>query len=154
MRTILIVFTMLVAWKVVRTDWIVICPWESYDDSPGSPWEWGLHDATYRPPVSPSWSPPDAKTSGILDFGSGNSFPRGTPWVRPYWELIGFKVGFPLMLICSVHILRFLFWKKRIVTNLARELIAESKRQSLLSVDFKFWTRELDTKGTQEVTTP
>jgi hypothetical protein len=128
MRTILIVFIMLAVWKVVRTDWIVICPWESYDDSPGS--QWGLHDATYRPPVSPAWSPPDPATSGILEFGSGNSFPRGTPWVRPYWELIGFKVGFPLMLICSVHILRFLIVKKRIVTNLARELIAESKRQN------------------------
>jgi hypothetical protein len=27
-------------------------------------------------------------------------------------------------------------------------------KPSLLSVDFKFWTRKLDTKGTQEVTTP
>jgi hypothetical protein len=128
MRTILIVFAMLVAWKVVRTDWIVICPWEGYNDSPGAPS--GLYDATFRPPVSPAWSPPDAKTSGILDVGSGNSFPRGAPWVRPYWELIGFKIGFPLLLICSVYILRFLIGKKRIVTNLARELIAESKRQN------------------------
>jgi hypothetical protein len=128
MRTILIVFAMLVAWKVVRTDWIVICPWEGYNDSPGAPS--GLYDVTFRPPVSPAWSPPDAKTSGILDVGSGNSFPRGTPWVRPYWELIGFKIGFPLLLICSVYVLRFLIGKKRIVTNLARELIAESKRQN------------------------
>ena len=128
MRTILIVLGILVAWKTVRTDWIVICPWESYDDSPGS--QWGLHDATYRPPVSPAWSPPDPVTSGILDFGSGNSFPRGTPWVRPYWELIGLKVGCPLMLICSVPILRFLIGKKGVVTNLAQEFIAESKKQN------------------------
>jgi hypothetical protein len=69
-------------------------------------------------------------TSGILDFGSGASFPRGTPWVRPYWELIGLKVGFPLMLICSVPIFRFLIGKKGLVTNLAREHIAESKTQN------------------------
>lgn len=119
---------MLVAWKVVRTDWIVICPWEGYSDSPGAPS--GLYDATYRPAVSPAWSSPDPMKSGILDFGSGNSFPRGTPRVRPHWELIALKVGFPLMLVCSVPILRFLIGKKGVVTNAAREFIAESKRQN------------------------
>ena len=34
------------------------------------------------------------------------------------------------MLICSVPILRFLAGKKGLVTDLARELIAESKRQN------------------------
>jgi len=77
MRLIILGFAMLVVWKVLRTDWIVICPWESYNDSPGS--QSGAHDATFRPPVSPAWHPPDPATSGILDLGSGNSFPRGTP---------------------------------------------------------------------------
>lgn len=124
---------MVVTWKVFRTDWLVVCPWWT-SPSIGSPGiTTGFHNATYRPPASPAWSPPDPMTSGILDFGSGASFPRGTPWVRPDWELIGLKVGFPLMLICSVPILRFLIGKKGVVTNLAREIIAESKRQK--SVD-------------------
>jgi hypothetical protein len=129
MRTILIVFAMLIAWKVVRTDWIVICPWwEGNDDILGSPS--GLYDATYRPPVSPAWSPPDPMTSGILDVGSGASFAVGNPWVRPYWELIALKVGFPLMLICSVHVLRFLIKRRGVVTDYVRSLITESKRQN------------------------
>jgi hypothetical protein len=130
MRTILIVFAMLVAWKVFRTDWLVVCPWwtDTSIGSAGIPT--GSHNATYRSPVSPAWSPPDPMTSGILDFGSGASFPRGTPWVRPYWELIGLKVGLPLMLICSVPILRFLIGKKGVVMNAARNCIAESKRQN------------------------
>lgn len=126
----LIVFTLLVAWKVVRTDWIVICPWwEGNGHIQGSPS--GSYDATFRPPVSPAWRPPDPTTSGILEFGSGNSFPRGVPWVRPYWEVIGFKIGFPLMLICSVHLLRYFIRARGRVTNLTGELIAESKRQAV-----------------------
>jgi hypothetical protein len=130
MRTILILFAMLVAWKVFRTDWLVVCPWwtDTSIGSAGTPT--GFHDATFRPPVSPAWKPPNPITSGILDFGSGASFSQGTPWVRPYWELIVLKVGFPMMLICSVPTLRFFIGKKSLVTNLARALIAESKRQN------------------------
>ena len=128
MRTILIVFAMLVAWKVVRTDWIVTCPWESYENSPGS--HSGVYEASFRPPVSPAWSHP-RPIEGHHEFqswedafsawyGSGSSFPRGTAALRPDWALIALKIGFPLMLISLVHILRLLNKKRGIVMDCAR----------------------------------
>ena len=128
-RISLVLFLVSAVWKLVRTDWIVVCPWwtDPSIGSAGTPT--GFHDATFYPPVSPAWKPPNPMTSGIMDFGSGASFSIGTPWVRPCWELIGLKVGFPLMVICSFHILRFLIGKNGLVTNLTREIIAESKRQ-------------------------
>ena len=46
MHTLLIVFVILSTWKVVRTDWLVICPWEAYGNSSGSPSGW--FDATFH----------------------------------------------------------------------------------------------------------
>lgn len=33
MRTVFLALAILVAWKLVRTDWLVVCPWEGYGDS-------------------------------------------------------------------------------------------------------------------------
>lgn len=139
MRAILIAFILLAAWKVVRTDWIVLCPWHSQDSSPGAPW--GDYDETYRPPISPAWSPPRPESSGIagasswqdpfLQFASGANFPIGPARLRPDWELIGLKVGLPLILIGSFQILLFLAKRRRRVLNLLRECIAESQRQAV-----------------------
>jgi hypothetical protein len=40
------------------------------------------------------------------------------------------KVGLPLMLICSVHVFRFLIKRRGVVTDYARSLITESKMQN------------------------
>jgi hypothetical protein len=129
-RILLILLFGLAVWKVMRTDWLVVCPWWT-DTSIGSPGTTtGFYDATHRPECSPVWSPPDPMTSGILDVGSGASFAVGNPWVRPYWELIALKVGLPLMLICSVHVFRFLIKRRGVVTDYARSLITESKMQN------------------------
>ena len=139
MRKLLIVFVILTTWKIVRTDWIVICPWFE----PGS---WA--NAIYRPPVSPAWSPPRpiegshefSSWEGALGawWGSGAGGPTGVARIRPYWIVIGLKIGFSLLLIYFVPVSRALLRTTHrttrfmigLVAKNARELITESKRQN------------------------
>ena len=91
------------AWKVVRTDWVVRVPWNSlaYGDSV----------ATYHPPVSPPWSPPEPRynheDSGVnyehvaeswekllgTWWGGGASSPTGSASLSPDYGRIAIKIA-------------------------------------------------------------
>jgi hypothetical protein len=142
MRKLFIVFAMLTAWKVVRTDWIVTCPWVDTG-------EWARsYEATYRPPVSPAWSPPRpiegshefSSWEGALGswFASGAGGPTGLARIRPDWIVIGLKFGLSLLLIYFFPVgravlkttLRTTRFTSGFVAKYAREIITESKKQN------------------------
>jgi len=101
----------LLAWKAVRTDWIVVVPYVFYDsDLPGSK-EYGSHVMVL--PISPLWHPPKPnqvdpfttaqwRTPGDyptgyqswVEFfpGSGTMDIAGPPQLQPNWTLIAFKI--------------------------------------------------------------
>jgi len=101
---------LLVAWKLVRTDWIVVCPWKSISFAYMTGTETSFN-RIHRPPVSPAWQTPTPSSSGVkswndLFHGDSGSFPNGTPTVRPDWYRIFWKIGIPLALIITYHFRR------------------------------------------------
>lgn len=142
MRKLLIVLVILTAWKVVRTDWIVICPWVETGSWARS------YEATYRPSVSPFWNPPLPIVHGVelsswedalgSWYASGAGGPAGEARIRPDWVVIGLKFGLSLLLIYFVPVGRALLrttlrttrFMIGFVAKYARELITESKRQN------------------------
>ena len=130
-RPLLALFLILTAWKIVRTDWVVVCAWYTDGSIQCAGSSCGYHDAFYRPSVSPAWSPPHRMEYGpvLKSFGSGASFPVGEPRLRPDWLLIGLKIGLPLLIMISANALRWLFGKRKCLFGVVHELMAESKRQ-------------------------
>lgn len=122
--------------------WIVICPWVETGSWARS------YEATYRPPVSPAWSPPRpiegshefSSWEGALGswWASGAGGPTGEARIRPDWMVIGLKFGLSLLLIYFVTVGRALLKTTRRVTRFtidlmakyAKDLITESKRQN------------------------
>lgn len=143
MKKLLLLFILLVAWKIVRTDWVVVWPWVSHNMSPWS--RSGPFEVTYRPPVSPMWRVPQPSHKGreystweraIPTEGSHVEGPTGPAHIRPDWLLIVLKISFPMMVMASPAIMRALHHRRwlvgaggRLVTGYLKELVAESKRQ-------------------------
>jgi hypothetical protein len=93
-RAVVLILT-LIAWKLVRTDWIVECEAAAADFHP--PVSVEKFRATFTPPVSPIWSPPtpekltgnpSATWSGSSFFDAGGSYgPASVPTLRINWML-------------------------------------------------------------------
>ena len=123
------VLAALLAWKVVRTDWIVEAPYGYYDsDGPGSVW-YGPYQVSL--PISPLWRPPKPHEINLSfttqwrdpahhpspnqsweEFfpGGGAAGITGPPRLHPNWALIalklvgGFIVLYPTVILVScVH---------------------------------------------------
>ena len=79
---VLIILGLLVAWKLVRTDWLVSTPYEYMGNR-------SSYDVTA--PVSPIWSPPVA--SDVESPPAGGAWgPTGPSIVRPNYPLSAIKV--------------------------------------------------------------
>ena len=106
MRAWQILIGLLLSWKVVRTDWVLVVPyWVSEHFDSG----WGGRTGTFNKflhvGVSPLWSPPSPQAAKGKRFekwetvvqcefvASGAQGPSGEPCLRPNWLLMGVKVG-------------------------------------------------------------
>lgn len=109
---ILALLSLLLAWKAIRTDWVVSAPYWFGDPSKTS--TLGGDHSTYdiSTPITPFWHPPQpadvevgAKTWESLYPGGGAWGVTGTPKLQPNWMLIGVKILgsfvliFPILLI-------------------------------------------------------
>lgn len=120
------VLAALLAWKVVRTDWIVVAPYWYYDsDGPGSDW-YGPYPVPL--PISPLWRSPKPQEINLSDTtqwrdparhpspnesweeffpGGGAAGITGPPRLHPNWELIalktvgGFIVLYPTVILVT-----------------------------------------------------
>lgn len=116
-KPLLLVLALLLVWKVIRADWIVECEYEVTDTDP--PVSVERYIASYTPPASPLWNPPNpssitglaASTWGDWQFfAAGGAYgPTTEPTLRFHWQLslakivgvyllvlLGFKLcGFP-----------------------------------------------------------
>ena len=123
MRAILVVFVLLVTWKMIHTDWIVICPSSRLESDTMIGWSSHMshYNAIYRPPTSPVWKPPSFDISGVEGAKSWRevfpdtsaSFSHGPIRISPDWERIRLKVGLPLVFVCAIQILRFIYKRRR-----------------------------------------
>ena len=97
-KRLLTVVVALLAWKAIRTDWVVVAPyWFGDPTKTTPPGVFTTYD--YRPPISPVWHRPKP---GELDPTAKNwepFFPGGGAWgitgeprLRPNWMLIGVKL--------------------------------------------------------------
>ena len=109
--------TLLLAWKVIRTDWVVSAPYWFGDptktSTPG-----GIH-STYSVslPISPLWMPPKPSDPGIdttewkwLFPGGGAWGITGEPRLSIHWRYVGLKLlgGSILLFPIALIIRRFL----------------------------------------------
>jgi hypothetical protein len=116
---ILALLSLLLAWKAIRTDWVVSAPYWFGDPSKTS--APGGDHSTYdiSTPISPFWRPPQpadvevgAATWESLYPAGGAWGISGTPKLHPNWMLIGIKVLgsfvliFPILLILRRIFLR------------------------------------------------
>ena len=88
----------LLAWKTVRTDWIVVAPyWFGDPTKTSAGGEYTTYD--YQPPISPLWHPPKpseldpyAKDWEPFFPGGGAWSITGPPHLRVNWVSIGIKL--------------------------------------------------------------
>jgi|SRR6185503_6814023 len=101
---LLCVLAVLLVWKTIRTDWVVVAPYWFHDiDPPPS----DVYTTTeYQPPVCPLWRPPQPHEVNPTApnwepfFPSGGNYGiTGEPQLRVNWTLIGIK------LVCAFAIL-------------------------------------------------
>ena len=110
-KRIAITFSILLVWKIVRTDWVVAAPDCFGDTDPPASVVYGT--ATYYPPISPLWNPPTPAglnpTATVWeDFfqGSGTYWLTGPARLSPHGTLIGIKLlGGAVMLMSLLSLL-------------------------------------------------
>lgn len=138
MRTIIVSAILLISWKIVRTDWIVICPWKtigwSFLSSTNEPF-----NRIYRPPVSPAWKPPQPSSLGVRSWhdlfdGDSGSIPNGNPTVSPDLVSISWKIGIPLLLMIFYRFRRLLMRIGR-MSGLSRESKKQNKSDMATPMD-------------------
>jgi hypothetical protein len=122
----------LLAWKVVRTDWIVVAPYWFHDSDPPASDEYGPYPISL--PISPLWHPPQPQEidssvetqwrDPVRDpyphkdwesfFPGGGAWGiTGPPRLQLNWQLIGIKlvgafvVTYPAVVCVTFMVRRF-----------------------------------------------
>ena len=107
-----ITVTILLMWKIFRTDWVVAAP-DCYNDTdPPASFVYGT--ATYYPPTSPLWDPPTIAglnpTATVWDDffqGSGTYWLTGPARLSLHGTLIGIKLLGGAVILMSLLSLLF-----------------------------------------------
>ena len=119
-NAILLLLLALLAWKLVRTDWIVSTHYWFYDSDP--PPSESISIQTFTPPVSPLWHPPQprdieptATTWRHPDFFAmgGASGPTEDPRLHVNWPLLLIKLTCGAVAGYVVIVLAFRLFNRR-----------------------------------------
>jgi hypothetical protein len=117
---ILLLILALLAWKFVRTDWIVSTNY-AYGDTDYPPTE-HFEVRTYTPPITPLWRPPrpqDIEPTATtwlhweFFYMGGTGGPTEEPRLHINWPLLLIKLACGAVIGCSVIVLAFGLFARR-----------------------------------------
>ena len=111
--------TVLLVWKLIRTDWVVSAPYWFGDPTETLPG--GEHSIYNVPlPVSPLWMPPKPSDPGIdttdwkwLFPGGGAYGITGEPHLKINWLYVGFKLAAGSIILLPIALLTGRIWSRR-----------------------------------------